>query len=373
VRKSLMLAAGLWLSAVAFPGFADTARADDSYYYGSVVCRGAQALVRFTEASNDDQPDFSTTPGTLGGALRRLKPVDPSRCKLADGSEVALKHIGLRNASGHGQCGGDESQMFSLWIGGKKIYSREVWHNPCDAPYSIAAILFSGKRLTECRIKQDESGTPDAKPICKDASSRLSQPLAETADAGTFKLVRSARGKADFCASLVRPALTDGAGMSSVFANWPARVSWPSVAVRGGAISEEGDAPELSIDFDNDGSVDHAFRIAGDTNYFNGQFWMIPPRNASEADSETVAGGLRDDPDKAAAMRTKGMRIFAGDQTAYHEPRYVRLTPFSADGQTFLHAAWATPRLDLPDDLVLRPNANGGLDEICAWQAIPPL
>jgi hypothetical protein len=67
------------------------------------------------------------------------------------------------------------------------------------------------------------------------------------------------------------------------------------------------------------------------------------------------------------------VRVFAGDQTALEEARYTTLTLFQADGQTFMHARWAIRRADLPDDLILKPNPTGGLDEICAWKAIPAL
>ena len=134
------MAGGLACAAVCWPPGA--AMADEQLYYGAVVCKGNEALVRFADAGDEDTPDFSGTPGSAPAALKQLKPADPSRCTLADGREVRLRHIGLRDFAPHGECGGDESQIFSLWIAGRKIYSEEIFHNKCGFPYDIASVLL---------------------------------------------------------------------------------------------------------------------------------------------------------------------------------------------------------------------------------------
>ena len=375
-RIAPLLAFCCGLAVVAMLAATAPASADDYFYYGAVVCQGSKALVRFTEASNDDVPDFTRTPGTIGGTLLKLKPVDPGRCTLADGRDVVLKHIGLTDSQGHGECGGDESQGFSLWIGGKKIYSDEVWHNHCDFPSSISSIYFDGNRLTECRIKGSVGGT-DPKPACEDVSARLTKPLPETADAGTLKLLRFAPGSQDFCTGLVKELPPDDASAPGLGANWPARVSWPPVAVRGETYWEmdHGGVEDQTIDLDNDGTVDRAIPIQDTNGYFDGLFWLLAPPGKTADEIDTIAGKLRENPETKtfAEVRRAGFRVFAGDQTALEEARYTTLALFRADGQTFMHARWVIRRADLPDDLILKPNPAGGLDEICAWKAIPAL
>ncbi len=51
---------------------------------------------------------------------------DPSHCKLADGRDAFLRQ-GELIAPALGECAGDTTHIFSLWIGGKKLCSREIW------------------------------------------------------------------------------------------------------------------------------------------------------------------------------------------------------------------------------------------------------
>ena len=100
-------------------------------------------------------------------------------------------------------------------------------------------------------------------------------------------------------------------------------------------------------------------------------------KNESKTDDQidTIVGQLRDNPEPKTfdEVRSQGISVFAGDQTALEEARYTTLVPFQADGQTFLHGRWVIRRTDLADDVVVEPNHQGKLDEICAWKAIPPL
>jgi hypothetical protein len=361
------VAGGLACAAVCWPP--GSAMADEQLYYGAVVCKGNEALVRFADAADEDTPDFSGTPGSAPAALKQLKPADPSRCTLADGREVRLRHIGLRDFAPHGECGGDESQIFSLWIAGRKVYSEEIFHNKCGFPYDIASVLFDGKRLTECRTETKSTFDDAPKLDCRDASKRLQAPIAESDHPAAFALIRFAPGKEDFCRGLAK----EGPAEASSAPPWPARGSWPSVTVAG--EDEAGDEPEQekSIDLDGDGAVDRAVPVERHDNFFDGRLWFIGPPGKSDDEVDAIAARLAEDPDKAGDLRKEGVRVYAGDETAYKEPRYVTLTPFEIAGETYMHGRWASPRLDLPDDIVVKPNASGGLDEMCVWRAVPSL
>jgi hypothetical protein len=369
IAEKLALAAAI--AGLAVAGSAGAARADDVYYYGAVVCKGDQALIRFAEASNADAPDFSGTPTSAAAALKGLKPQDPSRCTLADGREIVLKHIGLRDRAGYGECGGDESQIFSLRIGGKKIYGEEIFHNKCGYPYDIASIVIDGRRLTECRTKATSAFDENPKLVCRDASKRLRSPIKESDHPAALTLIRFAPGRQDFCGSLVRKLPPADASTPP----WPARASWPSEAIEGSEPDSEGGAPveEKSIDLDSDGVVDRAVPVELHNGYFDGRFWFIAPPGKSDDEIDAIANRLEQDPDKAGDVRRSGVRVYAGDETVFKEPRYVTLTPFQEGGITYMHGRWASPRLDVPDDIVVKPNAKGGLDEICAWRAVPSL
>src|SRR5215471_995067 len=124
--------------------------------YVEVVCRDDRAAVFFTFADNDTPPDFRNAGSTWGTTAQRppisgdlvdLKPDDPSHCRLRDGREVVVKQGDLLDARAYGECGADMTQTFSLWIGGDKIYSREIWHHKCGFPYEFRGIALDNSQL----------------------------------------------------------------------------------------------------------------------------------------------------------------------------------------------------------------------------------
>lgn len=364
------------------------ASADEAFYYGRVTCSGNEALVRFTWAWNDDVPDFDLVvergarqeldlapvlENFLSDAFRHAVPEDPGECLLSDGRRVVLRHVGLDDGLGHGQCGADERQMFSLWIGPMKVYSRELSHNRCGSPHDIAAIIVSGSRMTECRIERDGFTGTDRGAFCYDASDRLEINLDEGEALGSLELLRAA--DRPFCEALVRASPQRSPALVN-----PAHEAWPALAHAdevdvAGAERREADSiqsDEIVLDFDNDGVLDRAVAVRRTSHYFDGQFWLVFPEQVGADEIGAWRNRLEGEPNEVSAARAAGVRAFAGDQTAFHELRYTTLTPITLDGETYLHARWAYPRMDLPKDLILRPSTTG-LEEVCAWRAIPPL
>jgi hypothetical protein len=390
----LLTVAGVWLLSTA-PG-----RPDTYSYYGSVVCSGNDALVRFAGAWNEDFPDFTSVPespangslryhfhdgapdfsavthGLISTELRTASLDHPGDCRLADGRQVTVRHMGAGDALGYGECGADETQVFSLWIGSVKVYDRETFHNKCGFEYDIAAIVFRGETLTECRLEfADLHGTLAGDGlVCRDASPRLGVSLEGRERLGHFELIRSAEGRSGFCFDLVDPW---GAGLGAVVgtdARWPALAIAQTYEVAAGErrAFARGGLEELVVDFDNDGTLDRAVSVTEDNHYFDGRFWIVFDTAASSEAIAAMREELYANPDDVAVARTAGWRVFAGNQTDFRSSRYTTLTPFAVDRELFLHARWVFRRFGEVSDVVLLPSPEG-LEEICAWRPVPPL
>jgi hypothetical protein len=355
------------------------ARADVLYSYASVVCKDNRALLRFTFAYNNEQPDFgksgsSDDPSPIGADLETLSADDPSHCKLGDGREILLKQADLGDAAAYGQCGADTTETFSLWIGKDKIYSREVWHHKCGWPFEIRAIALDASELIECRATSEGLSDDHPAVTCTDQSERLRHPIVDKDAPGKVVLIRSAANTEAFCRSLVKLRAPEQFGPSPPpYATWPTRQRDGIEEVEPIAVAHA----EL-IDLNNDGRLDRVVSWSGDGSGPNGNetVWALLPQGASE----TVVAELEKElqfagEEKLTALRKAGMIVFAGDQTAYRSVGAVHLTPFRRDGTTWMHATIirGIGTLNEPTDLVLRPTPAGDLDEICVFRATPPL
>jgi hypothetical protein len=355
------------------------ARADYGKQYGAVVCRGAAFLVRFTYAANEERPEFDRNP-PVGAALANLRIVDPGGCRLADGREIVLRHASLRDALAYGACGGDHSELFSLWIGGRKVYSRELQRGKCDQPHAVVAIYYDGSRLTECRRIPEGTPKVTSRRLCVDASARLTRAATEQGQPGKLALVRSATGQGAFCRGLVHvnPTEQERDRWYPGYWPWSARARWPVWTAhphrRPADVETLRKVAAAGFDLDNDGRRDQVLWVQQDAGFFDGSFWVVLPSPASTERAKALASELREDPETAIPRaRSAGAKVYAGDQTAYRNPRYVRLTPFFKCGRTWLHAQWATTRFDLPSELVLEPRPSGDLRTMCEFKALPDL
>jgi hypothetical protein len=360
------------------------ARADYNRAYAAVVCKGNRSLIRFTFAEDEDPPEF-TRPGSSnaqqwGGPLMISKPTDteldqlvpdnPSRCRLQDGREILLRQGDLDDVAAYGTCGSDATEIFSLWIGGRKIYSREIWHPKCGFPSEITEILVDGDHLTECRSAHKDELANAQPATCTDRSERLSNPIHDNADDGKVVLVRFAPDREAFCRSLIRPwAPTPGAP----------RVNWPTYSHDGLETVEYPESSQLDdMDLDNAGKTSRVASWEDGSGGPNGDesLWAVLPDNASKSDVQSVQKKLaRADEGTVDALRQLGIIVFAGDQTLYRSVGGVHLVPFVRDGTTWMHASHVNYSRagSNPTDVILRPTPNGELKEICVFHANPPL
>jgi hypothetical protein len=351
--------------------------ADRGWDYGSVVCRGAEALVRFTSASNDDSPGFEDVKTPAGADFDDVSVDDPSSCLLSDGRRVRLKHVGFGDGSRNGWCGADETQIFSLWIGEAKVYSREIFHHKCGRPYDIASIWFHGATLTECRlIASDQMGSQDSTFGCHDESRRLTHATSEKEQLGTLQLARFAPDMASFCGGLVsrqslwwHPIPPDS---WSAYAGASVEVIADS-GLPGNTLNLFDEAKELSF-----GSKDDVLKIypvfRDEPSLFAGAFWVVIDDKTELDDWRGLPISVNNPPDKIVRKaRERGIRVFAGDQTAYGSISEVRINVLNRDGVTWMHAKPGFGASYDLSDIILRPTREGTMQEVCAFKSIPPI
>jgi hypothetical protein len=365
-----VLAAMVVISALgAAPAFAD-----QLWTYGAVVCQGDRAMVRFAVAYNDSAPVFSAPPADVDRGLSRLAIRDPSTCRLSDGRVVRLTHTRYSDATPYGMSGGVSSNVFTLSVGNDVLYRREgIWRR-MEPFQTRATVIVEPERVIECRYTESspDPELPGRPQTCTDAPQRLAglEPEPQRGAPGALFLERSAPGEEGFCRALVVPALPR---YSSPQDAWPAFVSSQPAEMIVDRFARYNIYDQMradGFDLDNDGVRDHPVSIENQDNYIDAVFWALPPQPVQQR--LLMRREAHDFTDNVQHLRAEGWRIYAGDQTAFAEIRYVTLTPIFRFGATYLHARWAIPGRPF-SDLVMRPRADGGMDEICAFSIVPAL
>jgi uncharacterized protein len=319
--------------------------------------------------SHDDGMDnpLSNAPPPIGGALALVADTKPS-CALADGRVVRYKTASENDASAYGECGGETSQIYSVWIGDKKVVNREIRAGHCDSD-PVRALYLDGSHLTKCQEQRGPSDSAADSTNCTDISAQLAKAAPDSTD-GKFLVTQSAAGQQAFCESLIRDLPSKEQADTEAYSgdsDWPQKTAFPSQPLVGD------DAASADFDLNNSGGAQHVFIVRQATHFFDGDLWLIAPKQLPADKVQDIVAGLGNDEPDLASLRKQGFQIFAGDQTPYGEPRYVHFTPFRKDGATFLFARWATNLLDQPTEMILRPMPDGTQKLVCTYQAIPNL
>lgn len=355
-------------------GAAEQASADNAWIYGAVVCREDRALVRFALAYNETAPVFSAPPAEVDRGLSRTPVRDPSTCILSDGRVVQLSHTRLGDATPYGMSGGVSSNLFTLRVDDRVLYRREgIWRR-MEPFQTLATVIIEPERVIECRYTEasPDPELPGRRQTCADASHRLAglEPEPDRGAAGSLWLERSEPGEEFFCRSLVQPAI---ARFTSPLDEWPAYVpSDPNEIIvdRNARYRLRDRWLADGFDLDNDGARDRPVLVMNQNNYIDAMFWALAPTPVEHR--LIMLREAHNFTDNVSTLRAQGWRIYGGDQTAFEEIRYVVLTPFFRYGVTYLHARWAIPNQPL-SDIVLRPDADGSMEEICAFATVPAL
>jgi hypothetical protein len=337
------------------------AHADEGWIFGSVVCAGDAALVRFTDRDADEGPQFDAAPAPYTERFSHATNDNPSRCQLRDGRLVILHQQMGNDVLPYGENGGVPTQAFSLSIDGRVVYSATLSDRTREQ--SDLVIVFDRGALIECRTQEGDWDTLHEIPQqCTQLSEPLSGERDMQRDERPYYWLASATP--DFrarCTSFLQPQEI----RISPPHNWPTFV--PTEPRNAVVIPSENSLNTEHFDIDNDGRVDTPSKVTGENQYFDGTFWMLPPtgRQPTQQQIEDTSRAVMEQ--RASGPRLAGWRIYSGDQTGFHEPRYTRLTPFTLDGQTYFEATWAVSWAD-PRVLLLRPTPEGLLDQICAFE-----
>lgn len=320
-----------------------------------VVCSGDKALVRFAAEIDPDDEARIAPPPTIGGHLARMAPA-ASGCRLADGRVVRFKEAPLGDELGYTMCGGDTSYIYSVWIGDRKVVSRERRKYKCGVD-PVRAIFYDGRHLTRCA--DDSSLDRIIGQTCADLSARLRKPVRDRFPDGQFLTSYVAPGMRAFCASMIH-----GPKLTGEDFDWPVQSAEPADAL----------VVKASVyDLTNDGRPDRVYVAEDFHPGFDGNRLLVAPANATRGSTAATVAKLKEGDPDLVAMRAKGFKIFAGDQTAYRDKGNVRFTPFRRQGTTWLYGVWNTGSLDKPDSVITQPMPDGTQKPICTYWKTPNL
>lgn len=150
------------LAALSGAAKGDQRSLDNLLWTDGIACRDNQALIRFSGTVEDDSVPANDPPN-VGGSLRHAPAQAHQQCRLRDGRVVRYKVASMDDAEPFGPCGAQEDQIYSVWIGNKKVINREQRAGKCDSN-PVRAIYFDGSHLTRCSderewYKEDSVGT----------------------------------------------------------------------------------------------------------------------------------------------------------------------------------------------------------------------
>ena len=382
------------------------ARADEIHPYADLICNPATniALVRFTEAYNDDPPVYDRLPAAIDHGLSARTGTGRRVCRLANGWEVKLRN-GRGQAFHYGMGGGDPSNFFSLWVNGRKVISRRVWSNFGfdDERAPLAAVVVRPRRLTFCDRGDRIACRAQSLDVAKLPVDEVEYPSSPNARPAPGAMLITRGSDNPLCRSLVRR----GPGNDGVVRDWigsraeepdlprsDAETEWIDIGRFAGenyqlaTISDQdivfgvervpgrtsfsGSVPD---DIDGDGVRDVVVGRSSDGHYFDGSFWVLAkqPTTVAEVLERLYPSGQDSDEERAIdRARQQGWSVYAGGGDGLYpkvSPRYVKLDMLHHDGATYFLAYPTNVEHD-PTAIVIRPKSGGRFDTVCVFQRV---
>lgn len=362
---------------------APSAFADYYTTAAALQCQGNLVAVRFGGGHNGEPPKFHDLPAAYAEGWSRTAFADGNRCKLANGKEVVLRW-GDEQAFGWGMGGADPPAFFSLWIDGRKIFSREQFKSGyASSDADLNSVFVSPDAKEICRFPRlDDPRSNDDKPpvTCAGAPIRIDSFLVDPELPGVEDIARigtisvAATHSEQFCRRFVAPI--EGSEM------WAReRVEVPPEAQRFFQRGEEdiyppkdakrrsdyvrGHATFDHFDLWNAGKSNTVVRFYGDWKFFMGDVLFYRDGDAPEADIRTVMSKVAEPGGGKPYYRDLAKEY--GWQTITENPDvYERWTPFRLSGVTYLlqHAAFGSQWT------LYRTGPQGALATVCVFQLV---
>ena len=349
-------------------------------------CQGNLVALRFNGSIDmDDNPAiFHDLPEAYAASWNSIPFADGNRCKLANGSEVVLRW-GEDNAYGWGMGGADPPGFFSLWIDGRKVFSKEQFKSGYASSEGYLNSVFVSPSVKEiCRFPDfDDRRADEKKPPVTCASAPLkidaliSDPetpsVADIARIGTITI--AATHSEQFCRRFIEKR----------------EARYPSLAREGVAIPEDaqqffqrseediyppkdpkrrsdyvfGHATFDHFDLWNTGNPNTVVRFYGDWKFFMGDVLFYRDVNAADADIREVMSKVQE-PGSGTTYYKDLAKQHHWATITENPDVYEHWTPFRLSGVTYLlqHAAYGSQWT------LYRPNREKMLTTVCVFQQV---
>ncbi|MEO5615478.1 MAG: hypothetical protein ABIR04_11240 [Cypionkella sp.] len=398
------------------------ARADYVFHAGQLVCEGNRALLRVgIGTSYDGRVQFPSLPEQI--AAFQAMPIKSNTCTLADGREVRVK-LGFEQRWPYGACGAATNSFLSLWVGGKKVLSRQLARPECFSQGHVDIIEIDGDRLTLCTSAESVVGLIGGNHVmagCVDGSDRLRaaepDPVeypaapAQQPVVGSVQITLNARpglceaflgmdaAEVDrdseaLWAAQVRDAffnpalfqLTDeaefGAGLPAPLPDFAMPEAAKMLAFllppsRANVTDWEPFLTWSEADFDNDGLRDLVLRFAGRSGANDSDVFYVVHGKAIQRIKALMATPESAFP-KWAYQLQRALDTASGASSyadAFGHPvdpdqslRIYQLA-FTANNETLVFAA-AIHRRSRPTAVIYKPLANGKSEQVCVYQRV---
>lgn len=146
--------------------FPYAAHADQAWENADVVCsqNSEIAVIRFGMSWNDDPPQYVKLPATLDAGLSTAPASKQQKCRLPSGRAVRVRYWSAE-AQAHGVGGGDPESFYDLWVGSRKVRSKQQWKPRGFINESwTSAVIVRGHQLITCTRPKEDAHTTCSRP-----------------------------------------------------------------------------------------------------------------------------------------------------------------------------------------------------------------
>ena len=353
------------------------ARADTTVLHADLICdqKRSVAIVRFALSYNDDPPHYAELPATVDGRLSSLPGTDRTDCRLSHGPDIRIRS-GEKQAFAHGAGGADPPAFFSLWINHRKVLSKFEWKPGYDDSFNnkpwLVALAIRPQNLTFCYRNENKEAI-----ACKQQPLNLNKYVIDAeeypANSNPFPpvgtvLIDPKSYDIPACQRYLDAIRKDSSDPSiyppfqshlSASITWQRRQDFHSLSLLDGKFTNMGDRQIVVI--------------SGDSHYFDGDIFVLVPRQVSVDDVAAFFGGedIEQDIEKSPP---EGWTVISGGRLGLYPDvslRYVHLVPEEIGDELFFFA-YPTNNEKQPSGILLKPSPSSGFDSLCIFQRVEP-